>query len=76
MLMMCTYHAVVLWMHLSYGTHCRTDAKQAHVRTLLTAGRCEEAAESARELFEDCTEAGQQVCPAPGCCFREQVGLL
>ena len=42
--------------------HCRTDAKQAHVRTLLTAGRCEEAAESARELFEDCTEAGQQVC--------------
>jgi len=31
------------------------------VRTLLVAGRYEEAAEAARELFESCTEAGLQV---------------
>jgi len=31
------------------------------VRTLLAAGRYEEAAEAARELFESCTEAGLQV---------------
>ncbi|KAL0018583.1 hypothetical protein WJX79_009184 [Trebouxia sp. C0005] len=37
------------------------DAQQAHVRTLLVAGRYDEAAEAARELFESCTEAGLQV---------------
>lgn len=31
------------------------------MRTLLVTGRYEEAAESARELFERCTEAGMQV---------------
>ena len=31
------------------------------MRTLLVAGRYEEAAEAARELFESCTEAGLQV---------------
>ena len=40
---------------------CRVEAQQAHVRTLLVTGRYEEAAESARELFESCTEAGMQV---------------
>ncbi|KAL0019066.1 hypothetical protein WJX79_009117 [Trebouxia sp. C0005] len=39
----------------------RIDAQQAHVRTLLVAGRYDEAAEAARELFESCTEAGLQV---------------
>ena len=40
---------------------CRTDAQQAQVRPLLAAGRYEEAAELARELFEVCTESGMQV---------------
>ena len=40
---------------------CSVEAQQAHVRTLLAAGRYEEAAESARELFERCTKAGMQV---------------
>ena len=40
---------------------CRVEAQQAHVRTMLAAGRYEEAAESARKLFESCTEAGMQV---------------
>ncbi|KAL3146194.1 hypothetical protein ABBQ32_002900 [Trebouxia sp. C0010 RCD-2024] len=39
----------------------RIEAQQAQVRTLLVTGRYEEAAESARELFERCTEAGMQV---------------
>ncbi len=51
---------------------CRTDAQQAHVRTLLAAGRYEEAAESARDLFESCTEAGMQVDGPAHLAFAQQ----
>lgn len=35
--------------------------EQANVRTMLVAGRHEEAADSACQLFDDCREAGMQV---------------
>ena len=48
-------------MMTSYLT-CRMQLEQASVRTLLAAGRQADAQEAAVGLFNECMQAGLQVC--------------
>ena len=50
---------------------CRMQLEQASVQTLLAAGRQAEAQEAAASLFNECMQAGLQVC-----CVQDSQSLL